>query len=136
MTKKHYFPYKREPSKIFGEISRPVVEAYLETRDGDWFQVSPYADSGADVTLFPRSICEILGLKLKEGEKSSITGVSGEEIKIFIHKIKIRIGDEGLEIPAAFAEREDIPYLLGRAGILDYFDIWFEKDRVCFIVRN
>ena len=131
--KRFSFPYKKEPSTIFGYVYRPVVEIYLRTRDGDWFKVSTYADSGADITIFPRSVCELLGLSLQDGQESTVTGVGGEEIKIFIHRIMVRIGDEELKIRAGFAEREDIPYLLGRTDILTCFNILFEEHRVVFI---
>lgn len=131
--KRFSFPYKKEPSTVFGYVYRPVVEIYLRTRDGDWFKVSTYADSGADITVFPRSVCELLGLRLQDGQESTVTGVGGEEIKIFIHRIMVRIGDEELKIRAGFAEREDIPYLLGRTDILACFNILFEEHRVVFI---
>lgn len=131
--KRFSFPYKKEPSTVFGYVHRPVVEVYLRTRVGDWFKVSAYADSGADITVFPRSVCELLGLRLQDGQDSTVTGVGGEEIRIFIHKIMVRIGDEELKIRAGFAERESIPYLLGRTDILTYFNILFEEHRVVFI---
>jgi len=133
--KRFSFPYKKEPSSIFGYVYRPVVEMHLRTREGEWFKISPYADSGADITILPRSVCEILGLRLQDGQENVVTGVSGEEIKIFIHKITIRIGGEEIEIRAGFAEREDIPYLLGRTDILNRFNILFESDKVVFIKK-
>ena len=129
------FPYKKEPSNLFGYIYRPVVEIYLKTKENQWFKVSAYADSGADITIFPKSISEILNLKLHEGQESTVKGVGGEEIKIFIHKITVRINQEELEIRAGFAEREDIPYLLGRTDILTHFNLLFKKDRVIFIKK-
>jgi len=133
--KKFSFPYKKEPSTLFGHIYRPVVEIYLKTKENQWFKVSTYADSGADITIFPKSVSEILGLKLQDGQESSVTGVGGEEIKIFVHKITIRIEEEKLQVRAGFAEREDIPYLLGRTDILTHFNILFEKDKVVFIKK-
>jgi len=133
--KKFSFPYKKEPSTLFGYIYRPVVEIYLKTRENQWFKVSTYADSGADITIFPKSVSEILGLKLQDGQESTVTGVGGEEIKIFVHKITVRIEEEKLKVRAGFAEREDIPYLLGRTDILTHFNILFEKDRVVFIKK-
>ena len=133
--KKFSFPYKKEPSTLFGYIYRPVVEIYLKTKENQWFKVSTYADSGADITIFPKSICEILGLTLHKGQESTVKGVGGEEIKIFIHKVKVRIDKEELEIRAGFAEREDIPYLLGRTDILTHFNMLFEKDKVVFIKK-
>ena len=82
---------------------------YLKTKEGEWFKVSPYADSGADITILPKSVCEILGLRLQDGQESVVTGVGG------------------------FAKREDIPYLLGRTDILNHFNILFKKDKVVFI---
>lgn len=133
--KRFSFPYKKEPSSIFGYVYRPVVEMYLRTREEEWFKVSLYADSGADITILPRSVCEILGLCLQDGQESVVTGVGGEEIKIFIHKLTVRIGDEEFGIRAGFAEREDIPYLLGRTDILNRFNILFERDKVVFIKK-
>ena len=133
--KKFSFPYKKEPSTLFGHIYRPVVEIYLKTKENQWFKVSAYADSGADVTVFPKSIYEIIGLRLHEGQESTVKGVSGEEITIFIHKITARINQEELEIRAGFAEIEDIPYLLGRTDILTQFDLLFKKDQVVFIKK-
>ncbi len=132
---RYCFPYKKELSKTFGVVYRPVVDVYLKTKRGDWFQVSPYADSGSDITLFPGSVCEILDLNLDEGKESTVTGISGEEIKIFIHTIKIKIGEEEIDIRAGFCVREDIPYLLGRADVLSHFDICFESGKVCFLVK-
>lgn len=129
------FRYKKESSRVFGFISRPVVEVYLKTKEAEWFKISPYADSGADITIFPRSVCEILGLKMEDGQQGTITGVSGEEISIYIHRIVVRIGDEEIEIRAGFAEREDIPYLLGRTDILKHFNILFKEDKVVFIKK-
>jgi len=133
--KKISFPYKKEPSTLFGHIYRPVVEIYLKTTENQWLKVSAYADSGADITIFPKSICEILGLRLHEGQESTIKGVGGEEIKIFIHKITMRINEEELDIRVGFAEREDIPYLIGRTDILTHFSILFKNDKVVFIKK-
>jgi len=133
--KKFSFSYKKEPSTLFGYIYRPVVEIYLKTKENQWFKVSTYADSGADITIFPKSVSEIIGLKLQDGQESTVTGVGGEEIKIFVHKITVRIEEEKLKVRAGFAEREDIPYLLGRTDILTHFNILFEKDKVVFIKK-
>jgi len=133
--KKISFPYKKEPSDLFGYIHRPVVEIYLKTKENQWFKVSAYADSGADVTVFPKSIYEIIGLRLHEGQESTVKGVGGEEIRIYIHKITVRIDKEEFKIRAGFAEREDIPYLLGRTDIRTHFNLLFKEDRIVFIKK-
>lgn len=111
------------------------MEIDLRIRENLWFRVSTYADSGADITIFPKSISDLLGLKLQEGQESIVTGVGGQEVRIFIHRITVRIGDQEIKVRAGFAEREDIPYLLGRTDILTHFNILFEKNRVVFIKK-
>lgn len=134
--KEYYFPYKKEPSRTFGVIDRPVIEAFLKTKEAKWFKVFPYTDSGADFTIFPKSVCKVLGLKLKKGQKSFIGGISGRPLTVHIHRVEMKIGDKEFSCRAGFAMKEDISYLLGRMDVLDHFDIRFEKDRVCFVERT
>ena len=134
--KRYCFPYKKEPSRVLGEIYRPVVEFHVGAKDKEWILVSAYADSGADITIFPKTVCALIGLELRKGERSIITGVSGAGIAFYIHKVRIKIGDKELKIRAGFAETENIPYLLGRTDILEHFDILFQSDRVCFIEKD
>ena len=131
--KEYCFPYRKEPSRVFGLIDRPVVDVYLKTEEGDWFKVFLYVDSGADFTLFPKSVCKILGLKLKTGQRSCIGGVGGKPLVIYIHQVVMKIGDREFNARVRFAMREIIPYLLGRIDLLDYFDMRFEGSRVCFV---
>lgn len=134
--KEYCFPYKKEPSRTFGLIDRPVIETLLKTKEGRWFKVFPYTDSGADFTIFPKSVCKVLGLKLKEGQKSLIGGISGGPLTIYIHTVEMKIGDREFRCRVGFAMKEDISYLLGRMHVLDNFDIRFEKTRVCFVERD
>ena len=133
--KEYCFPYKKEPSGTFGLIERPVVEAFLRTKEGGWFKVFPYADSGADFTIFPKSVCKVLGLKLKEGQKSLIGAISDKLLTIYIHTVEMRIGDREFRCRVGFTMKENISYLLSRMHVLDHFDIRFEKTRVCFVER-
>jgi hypothetical protein len=134
--KEYCFPYREEVSRVFGHIGRPVVEAHLKAADGNWFKVFPYADSGADFSLFPRSVAKILSLKLKTGQRSFIQGVGGRRLVIYIHRVELRIGDKKLSVRAGFAFSDRVPYLLGRIDMLEHFDIRFELHRVCFVERS
>jgi len=134
--REYCFPYREEPSGAFGRIPRPVVEVFLKAQTGKWLKVFPYADSGADFSLFPKGICKLLGLKLKAGQRNLIQGVGGKSTVIYLHTVEMRIGEMTFSARAGFAVRERVPYLLGRLDVLDRFDIRFEKDRVCFIERE
>lgn len=130
------FPYEPEPSRAFGSVLRPVIEAYLKAADGTWFKIFPYADSGADFSLFPRSVCKALGLNLKSGQRALIGGISGRPQVVYIHRVQMRIGVKEFSARVGFAFSDRLPYLLGRLDILDQFDIRFEQDRVCFVERG
>jgi hypothetical protein len=68
---------RNKSPEFFGYIYRPFVEIYLKIKESQWFRVSTYADSGADITIFPKSVSDILGLKLQNGQENIVTGVGG-----------------------------------------------------------
>lgn len=136
--REYSFPYREESSRAFSRIARPVIEVSLRQRQqsGKWVKVFPYADSGADFSLFPKGICKLLGLQLKAGQRSQIQGVGGKAAAVYLHTVEIRIGETSFKARVGFSASEGVPYLLGRLDVLDHFDIRFEKDKVCFIERE
>lgn len=134
--REYCFPYREERSKALGSIARPVVEVSLREQTGEWFKVFPYADSGADFSLFPKGICKLLGLQLKAAQRSLIQGVGGKPTVVYLHRVEMRIGEKDFSARVGFATSERMPYLLGRLDVLEHFDIRFEKDRVCFTERE
>ena len=56
------FDFRREKSSLFDEILRPVARVTLSHKNIVIPQVF-YVDSGADITLIPRSIGELLLLE-------------------------------------------------------------------------
>jgi len=132
--KELFFPYKRVQSDILGEVSIPVAKIFLQGREE--IGVDVIVDSGAVISIFPRSLCDLLGLNFEEGKGASVRTATGEEIRIRIHKVKMRIGDYSLNVRAAFSESENIPYVLGRLDILEKVEIRFERDRTRFLMRQ
>lgn len=61
------FPYREEQSKIFGRIYRPVARVKFKfggERIPEWM----YVDSGADITLIPRSVGDLLGFEVNKSK--------------------------------------------------------------------
>ncbi|MFQ6119329.1 MAG: hypothetical protein ACE5KE_05510, partial [Methanosarcinales archaeon] len=58
------FKYRKEKSLIFGKILRPVACVEFKSMKGEWIEVRPYIDSGADITLIPLSLGRLLGFEL------------------------------------------------------------------------
>ena len=102
--KEFFFPYKRIHSDIFGEVKIPVAKIFL--KGGEEIGVDAIVDSGAIVSIFPKSLSEILGLNFEKGKKASVRTATGEEIKIRIQTIELRIGDYCFKARVAFSENE------------------------------
>lgn len=123
------FDFKKEESNIFGPILRPVARLFIikgKTKLPEIF----YVDSGADVTLIPRSVGELLGFKVESPEEiSEINGVGERGIPIVVKKVKLQIGQEKLKTKIAWSLVEEVPLLLGREDFFKYFDIIFAKNK-------
>ncbi|MDI6860265.1 MAG: hypothetical protein QMC85_07205 [Methanocellales archaeon] len=119
------FPYQKEVSELFGEIFRPIVEFEIETKIG-WISVLGYIDSGADVTLLPRSFISPLGIKVEE-EIKEVRGIGEGKVPIIIKQVKMKLGNKNFDAKVAIALIEDIPYILGREDVFDQFKICFDQ---------
>lgn len=53
-----FFPYKRVISKVFGEVKIPVIKIFL--RNSKEIGVDAIIDSGAVISVFPKSVCDIM----------------------------------------------------------------------------
>lgn len=89
--RKFFFPYKRVRSDIFGEVLIPVAKIFLRGREE--IGVDVIVDSGAVISIFPRSLCELLGLVFEDGRRASVRSATGEEIRVRIHRVGMRIWD-------------------------------------------
>lgn len=120
-----FFPYKIVKSEDFGEVKIPVIKIFLsgETEIG----IDAILDSGAIISVFPSSICTLIGLNFEGGKKTSVRTATGEKIPIMIHIVGIKIGDFDFKARIGFVENEKIPYILGRLDIFDKLNIRLEK---------
>lgn len=122
------FSFREERSSIFGPINRPVVEVvyFNGEKEADG---TPYLDSGADVSLIPKSLGELLGLSIEKGDAiSEMNGVGEIGVPVIIKKINLRIGTKVLSTRIAWALVEEVPLLLGRIDIFNIFDITFKRN--------
>ena len=120
------FRYRKEYSKTFGEIYRPVAEVVFLNGDKEVREFL-YVGSGADITLIPRSIGELLGLVIDNEEIKDMGGVWGSKVPTIIKTLKVRIGDIEFSIKVAWCLVEDVPPLLGRINVFDKFEVKFKQ---------
>ncbi len=123
------FSFKKENSRIFGLIPRPVARIIL-INGNEQVPEMVYVDSGADVTLIPRTVGELLNFKIEPEDKIvEIKGIGERGIPIVIKRVKIKIGEKLIDARIAWSLIEEVPLLLGRVDIFKLFDITFEKDK-------
>lgn len=94
------FDYKEyiktdERGEILGVYYRP--NAIVKLINGDRYIVSNMLiDSGADISIIPKTEGEALGFRIEEGEKiEDISGIGGQ-IPVVHRTINFNIGQEGI----------------------------------------
>lgn len=116
----------------------PAVEISFLSKDGEKLSLFLIVDSGATISALPKGDAEVLGIQPESGIPLLISGISGEVIKGWRHKIPIYLGNEKIRLPAIFLDNESAPRVLGRAGMFNCFTIVFEeeKQRTGFIKKH
>jgi hypothetical protein len=110
----------------------PVLDVYFRIPSGEEMGRLFVVDSGADVSMATRTLCDLLGLRWGAETEVELRGiVPREECRVVaqLHPVEIyvRDADRRLTIPICFADSDDAPLLLGREGFFDAFGISFEK---------
>jgi hypothetical protein len=117
-------------SKILGRVKRPLVPIEI-ARGKEWIPVDEVlADTGADITLLPRFIGELVVDDITKGKYVEIKGVVPSAALIaFIHDLRLRVAGKVFKTKVGIADSNDIPPILGRFKSLDLFGIGFQKGR-------
>lgn len=129
------FPFKEEKSAIFGKIYRPISQVSFKHLNANvWRELTMLIDTGADYTILPKFLAEILGINLKKNCRVITTEGAGGKQSVFLFKGKIstRIGGFKRSIPVGFLDNNYIPPLLGRQEFFETFRVVFDKFQVTF----
>jgi len=115
-------------------VKRPVVEIEISHKK-QARKFLAVIDSGADNTLMPSYIADVLGIDRGGRPRYSVMGISMEPIEGFIADIDFLVRKQATKFtaPVVFIER-NIPILLGQEGFFDTYRIRFEKDHDIFEV--
>ncbi len=133
MAREIRFQFEQFTSSIFPIIYRPVIRVHLKSKKGIWIPARGIVDTGADYTLLPKWYAQKLGIDLKKDcvvQKSM--GIGGEEKSYVYLNAKVKVGNFTRIIPVGFLDREDIPPLFGRQGLLETFELIFKNHETIF----
>jgi hypothetical protein len=111
-------------------IYRPVLPVLVRGQHG-FMERDFIVDSGADFAVASYELCRQLGLRWQEGMPITLRGISQRKACLVqgrIHEVDILVPDADvmLHLSMVFA-RGNAPFVLGREGFFDAFDITFEK---------
>src|SRR3989344_4605297 len=124
------FYYIEKESRIVGRILKPLIDIEILSKDGLWYGLDEVlADTGADITLIPKHVGEVLVGDISLGRKAHIKGVTPFEMTVYIHDLKIRIAGKEVETKVAIADSDEAPAVLGRFEALDKFDAGFVRGK-------
>lgn len=130
------FQYKEEPTGKRGKtVRRPVADIFLKGKSGEWIELHPYIDSGADVTLIPLSLGKLLGFTVGGKKIEEIGGIRGN-VPVMYLRNKMRVGDVELSVHLAWALIEEVPLLLGRADVFDLFEVTFKQKEGVIVFKK
>jgi len=120
------FSFKEVNSPKFGQILKPIIPL---TIIGPRRKIKVFAilDSGADISMIPYSVGEVIGLELDMSTRSEIQGIGEGSVPYVLSEVGFQIGD--VEIPAriGWALIEEVPFILGRLDIFQKLAVEFRE---------
>jgi len=88
-----------------------------------------YVDSGADITLIPKSVGDLLGLTLASPQEiREIKGIGERGVPIVIRRLQLQVGSKVFPARVGWCLLEEVPLLLGRLDCFRLFEISFRHD--------
>lgn len=104
---------------------------------GVWHSIFAYVDSGAQYSVFDATIMVSLQLSYENAQRIELTVGDGNILPVYLHRVRISIGDDMFFAPIGFSKELKIGFnLLGRAGIFSRYDVIFSDTRKMVTFTN
>lgn len=84
-------------------------------------------DTGADLSLIPRSMAGDLDIDLARCVEDRCIGIEGHPVTVHQATMDLRIGDVDVPVRCSISSSDTIPFLLGRADVFSRFSITFDN---------
>lgn len=109
-------------------MKRPIIPIELTT-GGELIPCDALIDSGADVSIFPADLGEVLGIDVRSGERGFSGGMSDiDSSEMFLHRITLKIGNFYCPtiVGFSYASTRRNYGILGQKGFFDLFVVRFD----------
>lgn len=126
------FPYRIGHSDLLGRIRRPLLTvSFFSQRFHEWIEIENLlADTGADLTLLPSHLGEVLVPDIRDAKRGAVRGiVPGKELRLYLHRQTLRIGTRSFRATVGIADSTDVPAVLGRYQALDRFTAIYRQGK-------
>lgn len=127
------FPYLSKQTEL-GSILIPYCWIEVLTQKGIWRKQKFLFDTGADFTSVPRFMSVVVGQDLKKAKQEIMYTANNEPMVTYLGKMKIKINNTQIDLPCAFTDRDDTPFLLGRTGLIERFEILLSAKKKATII--
>ena len=127
------FPYRIGHSDLLGRIRRPLLTiSIFSERFHEWIEIENLlADTGADLTLLPSHLGELLVPNIRDAKRGVVRGiVPGRGLRIYRHRLSLRIGTRSFHGTDGIADSPAVPAVLGRHQALDHFNAVYRRGKV------
>ena len=130
--REYVYPYR----SIRG-ISSPIIPVKI-IKGAKTARIYTYVDSGATYSVFSDDEAEKLDIVMEGGEERYLITGDGGSILIYLHEIKIEIGDCEFNAVIGFSDRLGIGFnILGRKDVFERLIFCFDdKKRVLRILED
>jgi len=129
------FPYLIKKGE-FDEILGIYLWVKIKTKIGIYRSQKFLFDTGADFTSLPRFLVEVVGIDLHKCKQEIMYTANNDSMVTFRGKIIINLNGKDMELPCVFTEKDDTPFLLGRSGIIENFDILLSAKKKKIILER
>ncbi len=123
------YHFKKLPGKKGASIKTPSIPITFSGNSSLNLSEIALVDSGADCSIMPRGLAEVLDLDLS-GKKNPSWGLSGEAIECIETNVKLKIGNSRnnyeFMIPILVSPDDNCPVILGRRTFFEKFKITFD----------
>lgn len=128
------FPYVAKPTEL-GSILTPYCWIDVKTRKGVWRKHKFLFDTGADYTSVPKFMSDVVGVNLVMAKQEVMYTANNEPMVTYAGTMRIRLDKEELHVPCVFTDRDDTPFLLGRAGFIDRFEMLLSAREKALVIE-
>ena len=126
-------PYVDEESSVFKTVKRPKINlSFYSKHLKCWIKVENIlADTGADISVLPKSLGLLLAGDYKNGKKYKVSGMSSDSVDhMYVQTLSVRLGNKKFRTDFAISNSDNVPPTLGRIGALDKFEVIYKKGKM------